>query len=72
MEDTGLQNGVEIDAMFSTSTLRQYVNMGYNNESHSPLMNVNISPSNISSVSTLTSLSDSSIKDELSSLQNPI
>ena len=32
MEDTGLQDGVDIDAMFYSSTLHQYENVECNNE----------------------------------------
>ena len=32
MEDTGLQNGVDIDVIIPASTLHQYPNMQYNNE----------------------------------------
>ena len=34
IENTGLQNGVDIDVMLAASKLRQYVNMEYNNEHH--------------------------------------
>ena len=43
MEDTGLQDGVDIDAMLYESTLYKYANMEWNNESNYPLMNVKIS-----------------------------
>ena len=39
MEDTGFQDGVDIDDMSSASTLNQYVNMEFNNESNHPLIN---------------------------------
>ena len=44
MEDTGLQDGVEIDAILPASTIHQYANMECNNESHPPLMNGKMSP----------------------------
>ena len=72
MEDTGLQDGVDIDVMIPASTLHQYANMEYNNDSHFPFMNGKRSTSNNSSVSTLTPPSVTSIKDEVFSLQNPI
>ena len=34
MKDTGLYDGVDIDAMLSVSTLHQYANMECNNESN--------------------------------------
>ena len=58
--------------MLYASTLHQYSNMEFNNESHPPLINGIISPSNNSSVSTLTSPSDNSKNDEVCSLQNTI
>ena len=61
--DTGLQDGVDIDAMLSASALHQYANMECNNESQTPLINFKMSPSNNSSVSTLTSPSITSIND---------
>ena len=34
MLNTGLQDGVDVDVLLSTSTLNQYANMEYNNEFH--------------------------------------
>ena len=44
MEDTGLHDGVDIDAILSALKIHQYANMAYNNKYHLPLINVKISP----------------------------
>ena len=54
MEYTGLQDGADIDAIIYTSTLHQYANIEFNNESYHHLTNGKISLSNNSSVSKLT------------------
>ena len=72
MEYTGLQDGVEIDLMLSTSKLHQYANAEFNNESRSALINDNVSLSNHLSVSTLNSTYSDSRNDEVCSLQNPL
>ena len=72
MEDNGLQYGVDINYMLSTSTLHQYDNMEWNNESCPPLMNGKFPPSKNSSVLELTSPSVTSINDEVCSKQNTI
>ena len=72
MEDTVLQGGVGIGVILTSSTLHQYFNMGCNNESHYPLINGKITPSNNSSVSTLTSTSDNSRNDKVFWLQKSI
>ena len=61
MEDTGLQDGVDIYVMLPASTLHKYYNMKLNNDSNHPFMNGKISTSKNSSVSTLTSLYVTSI-----------
>ena len=53
----GLLDGVYIDDMLPASAPNQYVNLKYNNEYHNLQSNRNISTSNNSSVSTLTSIS---------------
>ena len=72
MEDTVLQDGVDIDAMLSASTPHQYANMEYNNDYNQTLTNGKISTSKISSVSTLTPPYDNPRNDEVCSLKNPI
>ena len=44
MEDTRLKDGVDIDDIFSASTLHRYFNMECNNESRSPFNNGKMSP----------------------------
>ena len=55
--NNGLPDGVDIDDTSPISALNQYVNMEYNNEHHNTQRKFNISTSNNSSVSTLTSTS---------------
>ena len=45
MKDTGLQDGVDIDAMFYACKINQYFNMECNNESHYPSISCKIPPS---------------------------
>ena len=53
-----------IDIMLPASTINKYANTEYNNKHCNLLINVNISTSNNSSVSTLTSPSVKSKNDE--------
>ena len=55
LEDTRLQDGVEIYAMIYASTLHQYYTMELNNESHPSLLMVKFHPKMFLPVSTLTS-----------------
>ena len=55
IENTGFQNGDEIDVMLHASTMNQYENMEHNNEYHYPLTNGNMSTLKNSSIYTLTS-----------------
>ena len=54
-EDNVLPDGVEIDGMLPASAPNQYAKMEYKNEHHNLQSNGNISTSNTSSLSTLTS-----------------
>ena len=63
-ENNGLPDGVGIDDMLPASALNQYVNMEYNNEHNNLHRNGNISKSNNSSVSTLTTPSVTSTNDK--------
>ena len=69
MEDTGLQDGVDIDAMLSASTLFQYSNMEFNNESNSTFINSTTSPSKYRSISIFTSPAVNSINYEVCSFK---
>ena len=72
MENTGLQDGVEIDVMLPSSTLHKCANMEFNNKYDYSLMNGKMSTPKYSSVSTLNSTSLTSINYQVGSLQNPI
>ena len=72
MENSELPDGVGIYFMLPTSALNQYANMEYNNVHHNLQSNVEISTSNNSSVSTLTSPSVISTNDEGCSLFSTI
>ena len=61
MKGIGLQDDVDIDAMLYASTLHHYSNIEFNTKSHAPFINGTMSPSNSSSVSTLTPPSSGSI-----------
>ena len=67
-----LPDGVDIDDVSPASALNQYLNMKYNNEHHNLKRKVNISTSNNSSVSTLTSTYVISTNDKGCSLLFPI
>ena len=72
MEDTGLQDGVDIDGILSAWTLYQYSNMEHNNEYQFPLINNKTSSSNNYSVSILPQPYVTSRNDEVRSWQNTI
>ena len=70
MVDTGLHDGVDIDAIFPASTLHQMKIWNAIMNNPPPLINGTMPPPKKQSVSTLTSTSVTSINDIVRSLQN--
>ena len=62
-ENTGLQDGVDVDGMLPIPTIYLFANVEYNNEYNYLLVNSNISIPNNSSCYTLTSPSGTSKND---------